>query len=31
MRFKKKLNNNWAPRKKNWGKVKKIGYLEYKK
>ena len=32
MRFKEKMDNNWAPRKeKNWGKVKKIGYLGYKK
>ena len=30
MRCKKKMDNNWALRKTNWGKVKKIGYLGYK-
>ena len=24
------VDNSWAPRKTNWGKVKKIGYLGYK-
>ena len=24
------MDNNWALRKKTWGKVKKIDYLEYK-
>ena len=31
MRCKKnKINKSWAPRKRNWGKSKKIGYLECK-
>ena len=25
------MDNSWAPRKKIWAKIKKIGYLEYKK
>ena len=24
------MDNSWAPRKTNWGKVKKNGYLGYK-
>ena len=32
MWFKKKMDNSWASRRKtNWGKLKKIGYLGYKK
>ena len=27
---KKKMDNSWAPRRKNWGKFKTIGYSGYK-